>query len=345
MVLCVGIGTNHWGSTWVHRWWILLNLFSILACYLIARRTHLLFLPLLLVLSIGSLWTSAWAGSYVQEFDVPMRLALSKWGLYAWAQVMAMGTLLALLPRRLAPVVRFCLGLTCVLCSLYTLAQWQNIAFLRVAFSGNASMNGCLIAVTTPFFIGRSRFALARLALPVAAIALTGATIPWLVLGVVLAALRRWWWIIGIGALGMLYVLLTHPNIGPLTSGRTDAWPGIMNWWWEQGRVLQGMGGGVSVVMVPTVQAQFKIAPWTGGYMWLHNDWLQVLFEYGVMGLSTALIAFFVFLKRGWKDTVLVSSLLGFAAMALVNYPLRLAPHALALLLVCWLCLREPREE
>lgn len=345
VVLTVGYGNNHWSSHWVNRWFLFLNLFTILACYLIARRTHLLFLPLLLVLSIGSLWTSAWAGSYVQDFDVPMRLALSKWGLYSWAQVLAMGTILALLPARLAPVVRFCLGLTCVLASLYTLAQWQNIAFLRVAFSGNASMNGCLIAVTTPFFVGRSRFALGRLILPVVAIALTGASIPWLVLGVVLVSLRRWWWVLLAGLVGGLAFALNHPALGPLTSARTDVWPPLMEWWWAQGRVLQGMGGGVSVVMVPTIQSTLKIAPWAGGYMWLHNDWLQILFEYGLIGLWASGLAAAFLLYRGWKNPVLTASLLGFIAMGFVNYPLRLAPHAFALLLVCWLCLREPNEQ
>ncbi len=90
-------------------------------------------------------------------------------------------------------------------------------------------------------------------------------------------------------ALGLAFAAngLTH------TSGRWAGWKFFMKWWGDYGSpwtYLVGMGGGTFQYLGTLIQISQKgLDAFTGGgWLWLHNDWLQILFEYGVLGLLIA---------------------------------------------------------
>lgn len=63
-------------------------------------------------------------------------------------------------------------------------------------------------------------------------------------------------------------------------------------------------------------------------FLHMHSDWLQILFELGVVGLVLALGTFGVALKKAWRDTPLLMGVVGTAAFALTYHPLRFFPSA-----------------
>lgn len=119
-------------------------------------------------------------------------------------------------------------------------------------------------------------------------------------------------------------------------NGRYELWSMALKWWSEYFHWLFGSGAGTAYILVP--RAQIEVGHHTQSFfIWMHNDYLQVLFEYGVLGLSLLLALTLGGLWRLRKTPHLLSVGVGYGVMALGNYPSRLAVHAL---LGMWLVAR-----
>jgi hypothetical protein len=208
-------------------------------------------------------------------------------------------------------------------------------------------MSGCLIAVTYPFWL--SQLKLQRKVLPwigalipMAAIVATETSMPFGVLFVVLSCwlLKRY----SINRTAIAGVLVSLVSLGFLgqalmgdeflhTNGRRSMWILSTQWWMENSSILWGRGLGTSQFILPYVQKISGIlnvaeGVVTNAYYWLHNDWLQTLQEQGLVGLASLFILFMAVAWNARRSRMLLPAVLGFAAMALGNYPNHLPIHA-----------------
>jgi O-antigen ligase len=182
------------------------------------------------------------------------------------------------------------------------------------------------------------------------------------VLGNIKRPTRRQWAGLLVGAL-ILIALGKHfmgSKFG-VDSGRFGIWRATMSWW--MGKVppevmvpppehnqLLGTGLGSYFVLGPNVQIRV-MHQYSDHLFWMHNDFLQIMFEQGIVGLGLfVLMAIFVFryagrsaLKSGsgWVH----ASLAAYAMTCLGNFPMHLpVPAFLGAFLVVY-AFRADRED
>lgn len=113
-----------------------------------------------------------------------------------------------------------------------------------------------------------------------------------------------------------------------ISSGRAHVWDLAMRFWWGEGSPIfgQGLGSfhlyGPSLQMREVLQQGLKEAN-IPGFTWLHNDWLQILFESGVLGLALAVAVFGIAFWRCRKTPAIWASLGTYGALAVIQMPLR----------------------
>jgi O-antigen ligase len=124
----------------------------------------------------------------------------------------------------------------------------------------------------------------------------------------------------------MVGILVYDPTIFSF-SGREELWPLCLAVWNDIGNFIFGTGGGTFQHFVPLYQHLNGLL-FRGTYLrWAHNDFLQILFEQGVVGLSLC-VGFFVSMffrieKKYWLFMiVLILNMLG-------NFPLWIASDML----------------
>lgn len=203
----------------------------------------------------------------------------------------------------------------------------------HVPLFDNPSMGGSLIGLALPFMLERARrsqVALAEwgvLVLAFIAVALTRAIAPALVYLTVVAVI--YWrsdWIKGLVVVSGVLVLKYFP-LGD--SGRFEVWKSAISHWRESGHMVHafGFGLGSAQVMTPLWHTREGTS-----WLFLHNDWLQLLIETGLFGFGLATFALaaivMTLLKRSGQKYAL-AGLIGFAALMLINPPLHYPVHAL----------------
>lgn len=125
---------------------------------------------------------------------------------------------------------------------------------------------------------------------------------------------------------------------------RFKMWPAVFDFWLDKGSFWFGMGLGSFRHFGSVIQTQInvEVGHW---WLWAHNDWLQVLFETGVIGLSATILvvvaAMWSALKACRID--LFASIVGICAVSAGNYPLRLAEFVIAVTIVMTAALKLPR--
>lgn len=132
---------------------------------------------------------------------------------------------------------------------------------------------------------------------------------------------------------GYFFVPQLH---GFSSSGRIPAWLRFFTWWFDNADFFTGTGTGTFQWLGPYID-KFQ------GEMFLqmHNDWLQVFFEGGVIGLFLVVMAYWDLLLRSLKNPDLFRTLIGVGVFALTYHPLRFFPSAL---FIC-LLVREIMDE
>lgn len=97
-----------------------------------------------------------------------------------------------------------------------------------------------------------------------------------------------------------------------------------MGWWWENVNIWRGAGLGTFEIIGTAIQ---KETPVLGKSLliYLHNDYLQVLFEQGVVGLLCGLIAYGAALKKAYDRPWLFLSLVGGLVVFSTQSPLFIA--------------------
>lgn len=211
---------------------------------------------------------------------------------------------------------------------------YEESGHFRIGFLTNASMNGCLLAAGLPIvhrnFRGLTPAWLRWLPTSacVLAVVLTEASLPLGVLaGTVFALfLKRRPKLLWLAPVPLIvgYALMGGGLLSD--SGRFGMWSRAITFWLEQGHIWMGFGLGSSAAWLPYIQQVTHYAHSNFYYPFFHSDWIQILFELGMIGFMLTLIPVSIALYRGYcrRDPTLFASFFGLCLCALANWPVHL---------------------
>lgn len=235
------------------------------------------------------------------------------------------------------------LASVCIVSTGVTFSQAGVEPYYRMGLSGNASMNGSLIAMTFPAYalwcarhltlLGRVTFT----PIPVIAIYMTGASTPIGVLCVaILVYASRSLARVFVPVVAALFTLGFGLQGAEFLSdtGRFSIWRQTLKTWVSEGNLYSGMGTG-SVHQYLRLDNVLNNRP-RGGF-WVHNDWFQILIENGVIGLTAAALLFAFALIKSESRPWLQSSIAAFGACMIFNFPLHMPLHAFTGAALIWL--------
>lgn len=283
--------------------------------------------PILVSSLFTGIITSMWFERYSTEpFEIqsPLRQA-SSFGLVFFILATIAVTYL---PKRAVQNLLSFFGLFGMVTAIGILLEPQREWW--VPFFDNPSMGCCFVIMTLPL-IPRDRFKLLPrigFGLAVLCVYLIKASTPVLALAALIGSYiftssrRKYLWVL-LGIPVICLSLLPY-SFWMQDNGRFWIWKIATNWWAEQGigTVLFGTGLSTTRVLLPIVQSFHTTnmeGPW---FFWMHNDWLQILFEQGVVGLSAALLLFGYILKTSIKDRGLFSAIIVYSAVMVTNFPM-----------------------
>ncbi len=103
--------------------------------------------------------------------------------------------------------------------------------------------------------------------------------------------------------------------------GRFGNWQTMMGFWKDNINHVLGSGPGTYWVYAQSLQAH-KVGDVV--FTWMHDDWLQVLFEQGYIGLVSVLFLYGMMIYKSFKQPILFSMVIGFGLISLTMYPLHL---------------------
>lgn len=362
------MGNDYTNAVWMERWTVLLTGAALGVVYYLRRIFPLYLLPLLLVVSLNCIWLTTWFDWYRGE-DVALQSAVRQAAGEGFLCVLFPLALMRLMPWRGLNQTMIYLqwtGLAQALLILVGLLFGKNPA-LQVWGLDNPSMAASFVVLSLflSFFYwsyapGGARPSITQkiwVIVCTASIAVTGASTPMvaLIIGlfttIVVSAYqvnRReglkvfgMLSLMGLAVGGVLYFF--RPEVFS-TSGRVDQWKLAME---HMSKVdwttkLIGNGLGSTRVIFPILQAQngadLAKGPWV---IWLHNDWLQALFEMGILGLTAMGMFFGGLLRAALRlSPWLVGLLITFAVLMCSNFPMHYALHALCGFVIAALIIR-----
>ena len=190
----------------------------------------------------------------------------------------------------------------------------------------NPALDGMFIAMCYPLIAVKpdhtvmdfkgTLYCLAALVLPILACVATGASTPLFLLGLGIAVsfgtlpLAA---IVGALTLGAGIFLQGRTTLFD-SNGRVEIWRLSMEWWAREAPHWFGTGLGTYEAFGPMLRTNA---------IWLHNDWLQILFEQGFVGLFLVTVLASAMLTRAWKRRWLLASVVVYFAAGFTQMPLR----------------------
>lgn len=236
---------------------------------------------------------------------------------------------------------------------IFRVVGWANaVGIILGAFHGtpygllvNASMSGCLSAVLLPFFLEKKRLGAAVL---IVSIFIARQSLPLAVSSVMLAVflVRHRCFLtllLSGGAILAVGKFLTHHEDGSLfnTHGRWLTWEDSFRWFNEHLSLWLGGGSGSFFALGPMLTAK------TGNlFLWAHSEYLQVLLEQGIIGLTLLVSLYGMGLWKSRKMPALFYSLIGYGAFGVANMPFRFPVSALlGAVLIQWAYAEKQGED
>lgn len=134
-------------------------------------------------------------------------------------------------------------------------------------------------------------------------------------------------WRLLVAFLAGLLLLALGYSLDPLlfsSQGRVEAWGVFMQTWCKTFPVFFGSGPGTfsSLAIETQLQKNYMVGQY---YLYLHNEWLQILYETGLIGLTLVSSLFALSLYKSFKrsDHYTVAALLSFGSGCFLVFPLR----------------------
>lgn len=260
--------------------------------------------------------------------------------------VLVVTFLLVNLNWRMSVTIMDAFSWLCVVDSVFVVAQWihGNSSTDRGGFFGNASMNACVIAFTYPILKRwkskpKTSFAafcgIMSLVLPILAVLISRsnmglATLIAAFIAPILSRCRSYDRRLRLHTFVLIALLLVagHYFMGAKFGDNNGRWivqVAAMHWWTTHSNIWIGTGLGSYFILGPSVQVN-QLHQMSGHLLWLHCDWLQVLFEEGVIGFVLIVVTTISAVRAAAIDRRhwLVSSLCAYSVTMLGNFPMHL---------------------
>lgn len=192
---------------------------------------------------------------------------------------------------------------------------------LRHGVIGNASLNGTMLAMILPFAVPvrmhRAWQIVPSVVICGAALVTEGVVPTMTILSCVVTMVWGWRGIVVAMSSAVIALLAVPLN----DNGRWHVQG--MAWSWFRGRASNwfGEGPGSYAVYAPWIERYY--APSDSVFIWLHNDWLQILIEWGALGLLVAVGVYAYAWARAGRDRRHQAFLAALAVGMLGNYPWR----------------------
>lgn len=149
-----------------------------------------------------------------------------------------------------------------------------------------------------------------------------------------------------------IFLLIKHVKPNLLADhDRYHIWKLALQDWWQNANIFFGYGHGTYKYLGPQIQFNASYFGPSGKdvYLWLHNDWLQILFEGGIVGFVLTVILFFAMAIRFYKRKKIneLCCLICLAIVGLSQYPLELAAFTMIViyLLMEYVGLKDEKEK
>lgn len=110
-------------------------------------------------------------------------------------------------------------------------------------------------------------------------------------------------------------------------------WKNLMGWWNLNADVMFGTGTGSFQWISPYIQLRQKT---NNEYLlWMHNEYLQALFEQGIIGFCIYMLAFGLIFQKSRKSPWLFATSLGIIGSCITYSPFRFFLSQFFILLIC----------
>jgi hypothetical protein len=161
-----------------------------------------------------------------------------------------------------------------------------------------------------------------KVVIPLIAMYKTGGSTSFIALTAIFAAFA-----IATGILELIVLITITAAVGVFVNGsylfnpgqRATDWPRMMAWWYENQSMFLGSGTGTFEWI-----SFFHIPKGPEGYaIWLHNDYLQAIFEQGLVGFFLYSVLAIYCVKQSWRKPWLFASFAGVAVIMFTFYPFR----------------------
>lgn len=313
-----------WRAYWFDKWAVLMVLGVLAYGAWIAKVVHWTVTPIVVSVLLSALWVMGYSGNKYANWSIGDQTYIKSGAGYTALAFLLLTTLFALAKYNHLKLIEKLLAVTCFSSAIYTIMQAPFYeSGERVAFMGNASMNGCLIAATFPFF-WKYVYKWWMWLIPITAIFLTGASVPVGVFAIVMLTLTsRRFEGITVAILTLVGGLILQSSSFLSSNGRFENWKHLWKLFVDENmsRVI-GMGTGTGIALFPVAQQRAGVE--SHYFWWAHNDFLQVGLEQGLIGLIALAILIIGVLWKVKRDRVLLAATLGYMGMAFFNYPARL---------------------
>lgn len=298
-----------WQALWIEKWAMLYLVIGIIGIWTLITQERLI--QIALSYGLICLCISSFSPAFHGQIDKTMILLLRE---ASQSQLIAFFALLIFLHKRL---------------HIYaSLKLWGYLALLGILLSPHPTLEVRLLFNPSM----AATFVILTLGLNLGSVVALALTHSWTA-SLALAALWYWRFRKSIPIPALLITLLTASawvyTHGIPDNGRFTFWRHFWVFWKDQSlwTHLFGLGASTLRVWIPYVNILNATNNIANATVWLHNDWLQILFEFGWVGLAFALAcAARVFCLLNEKDQGI--SLALFVSM-LSNMPNHWALHAL----------------
>ena len=375
LLFCVSFFTWY-GDYYNHRWALLLFILSAGYCYFIGKRTHWSVGTALIIPLLSGVWILKFI--YNQYYLVPQIMAdhLRIYAGTALVCLLLISSILSSMNSKHREKLEIGLGLVCIVNSLYII--FEHLSGMHWTKAGgmfdNPSLGACFIGFTYPLWLFKDvefydrfinsieKFSMRVFIfiwvafIPILAIFLTRSSMG---LAAIMTSLVVFYFLNfkSLKAKILSFSIITTIGLGGGfwalgkelfdTNLRIQIWTKAMQYWWENphGLVDKWFGAGLGSWQRfgPSIQINNGITTKTGYFIFMHSDFLQLIFEIGIFGTTGVLILIYQCLTISIqnKQYYLTAAFCAFLVVSLGNVSIHFPVHALAGAVLAICCLKS----
>lgn len=333
------VGSNKLYALWMERWLVLYILIAAFFFFRKINKGNPIQLVLLDTYIMISGIVSAFCFGIHKDEPFEMQTALRNAALMTFVSFILLRVYLTSLSGRVLAMLRQFVWFLGVVTSATVIVS--NIILdrpisWRVLLFDNPSMTACFVVPCLFLETGKNLkkwIVYAGWAIGLAMVCLTKATAPMvgLVGGLVGYSIYKKKYIHLLGAASVFVAVAVIFPEAISTNGRFAIWYNYVKWVnaFDFYTASFGTGMGSSRIWIPMSQVfSGRVGvegPW---FFWLHNDWLQLACELGILGFLLVINFLIFFLNKARQDKNIFMAAMAYAAIMCVNFPIHMPAHA-----------------